>query len=94
MTRTGKIKMNPNRMTSGLLFAAGLGVLTPVTAMAYIGPGAGLGAVAITLALAVGIILLAVGLIWYPLKRLIKKRNMKKGNKEAAPGSGSADGLE
>ena len=86
--------MNPNRMTSGLLIAAGLGVLTPVTAMAYIGPGAGLGAIAMTLALAVGVILLAVGLIWYPLKRLMKKGKRNKGNQEAAPGSGSTDGLE
>jgi TM2 domain-containing membrane protein YozV len=42
-------------------------------AQAYIGPGAGLGAIAVTVALGLGVILLLVGLVWYPLKRLFKK---------------------
>ena len=44
----------------------------PTTALAYIGPGAGLGAVAVTLAIVIGALLLLVGLVWYPLKRLMK----------------------
>ena len=51
--------------------AAALCVATP--ADAYIGPGAGLGAIAITAALALGVLLLLFGLVWYPLKRLLKK---------------------
>jgi len=44
----------------------------PTSALAYIGPGAGLGAVAVTLAVVIGALLLLIGLVWYPLKRLIK----------------------
>jgi hypothetical protein len=42
-------------------------------AHAYIGPGAGLGAIALTVALGLGGMFLLVGLGWYPLKRLFKK---------------------
>ena len=42
-------------------------------AQAYIGPGAGAGAIAVTLALIVGAFLLVVGLVWYPLKRMLKR---------------------
>ena len=40
---------------------------------AYIGPGAGLGAFAVVLALGAGVLLLIVGLVWFPLKRMMKK---------------------
>lgn len=42
--------------------------------LAYIGPGAGLGALAVAIAVVVGVLLLAAGLVWYPLKRLLKGR--------------------
>lgn len=59
-----------------LKLAVLLAVLLPNPALAYIGPGAGLGAIAVVVALVVGVILLVVGLIWYPLKRMLKaKRN-------------------
>lgn len=61
-----------------ILPAIALGILLPNPALAYIGPGAGLGAIAITVALVLGVLLLIVGLVWYPLKRLIK------GNKAAS----------
>ena len=81
--------MDSARMTHGIRWAVGLGMFTPASAMAYIGPGAGLGAIAITLALIAGIVLLGVGLVWYPLKRL-----MKKGKKKTPAGSGSVDSSE
>ena len=55
-------------------FLATVVVLLPGPALAYIGPGAGLGAVAVTIALVVGVLLLGIGLLWYPLKRLRKTR--------------------
>jgi len=59
-------------------------------AQAYIGPGAGLGAIAITVALVLGILLLLIGLVWYPLKRLMKgKKRDAAGNDE-----GHADRIE
>jgi hypothetical protein len=45
---------------------------TPVHA--YIGPGAGLGAIGTAIALIGALILLIVGFVWYPIKRLIRRR--------------------
>jgi len=42
------------------------------TADAYVGPGLGLGAIAAVLGVFVALLLLVVGLIWYPLKRFIR----------------------
>lgn len=42
--------------------------------LAYIGPGAGLGALALTMALVLGVLLLGIGLVWYPLKRIRRGR--------------------
>ena len=48
-------------------------LLTPATAGAYIGPGAGLSALGSLLALIGALLLLIVGFIWYPVKRLMRK---------------------
>lgn len=42
--------------------------------LAYIGPGAGLGALLVTIALLLGVVLLGAGLFWYPLKRFLRAR--------------------
>lgn len=62
--------------------------LLPSPAFAYIGPGAGLGAIAVTIALVLGVFLLVVGLVWYPLKRLMRK------NKQPAVNEGADDKAE
>ncbi len=47
--------------------------MVPTQALAYIGPGAGLGAIGTVLAV-IGVVLLAVvGFLWYPLKRVLKR---------------------
>jgi hypothetical protein len=43
-------------------------------AFAYLGPGVGLSAIGAFLALVLGVILAFVGFIWYPVKRLLRKR--------------------
>jgi hypothetical protein len=48
--------------------------LLPGHAVAYLGPGAGLGAIATLVALTLGIILLIVGFLWFPLKRALRKK--------------------
>ena len=58
-------------------FVAALGAVSALfanPAYAYLGPGAGLGAFAFLAALAVGVLLLFVGLIYFPVKRMIKNR--------------------
>lgn len=42
-------------------------------AHAYIGPGAGVSAIGTLLAIVAAIILMVVGFVWYPLKRLLRK---------------------
>ncbi len=42
--------------------------------MAYIGPGAGLSAIGAFIALVAGIILAIFGFLWYPIKRLLRKK--------------------
>lgn len=51
--------------------------LTPIQAYAYIGPGMGLGAAATVLGLFVAFILLLVGLIWLPIRRMLRQRKQK-----------------
>lgn len=55
--------------------AASFALTTP--AAAYIGPGAGLGAIVVTIALVIGVVLLLAGLVWFPLKRMLKGKKAK-----------------
>jgi len=54
----------------------------PHFAFAYIGPGAGLGALGTAIALLAAVILLVVGFVWYPLKRFLRNRKSRNGTKE------------
>lgn len=49
-------------------------MLAPVPALAYIGPGAGLGVIGTVVALIGAVLLAIVGFVWYPVKRMLKKR--------------------
>ena len=46
---------------------------------AYVGPGLGLGAIGALLGGALAVLLAIVGLIWYPMKRLLKKNKNQTG---------------
>jgi hypothetical protein len=46
-------------------------------AMAYVGPGAGLTVIGAALAFVGAIVLSIVGFIWYPIKRLLRRRSRK-----------------
>ncbi len=50
---------------------------------AYLGPGMGGGAIAATLGIIVAIIASIFGLIWFPLKRLIKRKKKNKVSKKS-----------
>lgn len=49
-------------------------VLTPTFAQAYIGPGAGVGAITAALGIVGSILLALFAVIYYPVKRLLKKK--------------------
>lgn len=53
-------------------------LLHPTLTQAYIGPGAGLGAIGTAIAFLIAILLLIVGFIWYPIKRFLRHRNSLK----------------
>tara|TARA_A100001015_G_C14848916_1_gene655635 strand:+ start:14 stop:223 length:210 start_codon:yes stop_codon:yes gene_type:complete len=54
-------------------------VSTP--SFAYLGPGIGGGMIAATLGIVVAIFAALFGLIWFPIKRILKKRKKNKLNK-------------
>jgi hypothetical protein len=56
---------------------AALGVMIlPNPAMAYIGPGMGLGAITAVLGILAALVMAVIGLVWYPMKRMFKKRSV------------------
>ena len=60
--------------TLRLTLIATLGIWLPGIAQAYVGPGAGLGAIGTVLALIGAVLLAILGFLWYPIKRLLQKR--------------------
>ena len=64
------------RLTPPRLLAAAAAVLalaTPGVALAYTGPGLGLGAIGVAFGLIGSLLLGIVSLVWYPVKRLIRR---------------------
>jgi len=53
--------------------ALALALSAPLAAQAYTGPGLGLGAVGVALGLVGSIFLAIVSVVWYPVKRLVRR---------------------
>lgn len=47
---------------------------------AYIGPGVGLGFIITTISILFGLLAMLFGLVWFPIKRYLNKKKMKKEN--------------
>ncbi len=72
-------------LTAGLLLAA-------AEAQAYIGPGAGLSAIGAVIAVVAAMMLAVVGFVWYPVKRLMRRRGAAKSDAaKNAPQQANAD---
>ena len=56
--------------------------LTITSSHAYLGPGVAGGVIAATLGVIIAIAAAVFGLIWFPVKRLLKKRKEKIQNKQ------------
>lgn len=67
----------------GIVFLLPLAFL-PLTAQAYIGPGVGTGTLAVVLGILSSIFFAFVGIVWYPIKRLIKGRKATKAKKASS----------
>ncbi|MEX0922144.1 MAG: hypothetical protein WD489_09945 [Rhodovibrionaceae bacterium] len=59
------------------LVAAAVLFLVPQTTLAYVGPGAGLSVIGTLLALIAAGSLAIVGFVWYPVKRMRRKRRAR-----------------
>lgn len=66
--------------------AIALDALLARSPLGYIGPGAGLGGLLVAVALVLGALFLVVGLVWYPVKRLVNGRG-----RDTTSGSPSAE---
>lgn len=62
------------RATSAVAALLVLFVLTPLEAQAYVGPGAGITAFGWLVALVAGLVFAVIGFVWYPIKRLRRRR--------------------
>lgn len=60
-------------------------------ALAYVGPGLGAGTLAAVLGLLISILLALVAIVWYPLKRLIKKLRKVQSDKQPEQTSDQQD---
>lgn len=49
-------------------------VVSPVNALAYVGPGLGLGTLGVVLGVVGSVFVALFALLWYPLKRIFRKR--------------------
>ena len=61
-----------------LIFSSLVFFLITTSSFAYLGPGVGGGVIAATIGVIVAIFAALFGLIWFPIKRLLKKRKQKK----------------
>jgi len=57
-------------------------------AAAYLGPGAGLGAIGAVIALFAAVLLAVVGFVWYPIKRLVAAGRTKQRGADDRDASG------
>lgn len=63
-----------NIQNTAVLALFGFLLTFAISAEAYIGPGAGLSAIGTVIAFIGAILLAIVGFVWYPIKRLFKKK--------------------
>jgi len=79
-----------------ILLAALVLPLAATDAHAYIGPGGAVSALGALLALVAAIFIALFGFLWFPIKRMLRKKREKKsgaeeGNESPAPGSEESD---
>lgn len=70
-------------------------LVAPVSAYAYIGPGVGAGTIAVVLGILASIVMAFFSIIWYPIKRVVKRRRKKEADGEESverPGEASVQG--
>lgn len=84
-TRISKAKPHLER----LVLVVGT-IMLPATAMAYIGPGAGLSVIGSVLAFLAAIIVAIFGFLFFPIRRMLRKRKQRAAAKEPPAGARTA----
>ena len=74
---TSSARVDRSRLAVAATWLVAVAVLSPTAALAYVGPGLGLGAILSFLALVGGVLLAILGFIWYPVKRLLRARRRR-----------------
>jgi len=89
-----KLRGRKTRVAGTLIVqvAVAAALFLPGSAWAYIGPGAGLSIIGSVLAFLGAIVLAIVGFIWYPVRRMLKKRKAKLAQAGGAEGDAGGDG--
>lgn len=68
------MKLKPSSLFGISICVLLLVILVQQPAMAYVGPGTGIAALGALIAIIVGVIAALFGFLWYPMKRIMKKR--------------------
>ena len=63
----------------------------PVTAFAYVGPGAGLSIIGSLLALIAAIVVGILGFLWFPIRRLLRRRKQAAADRNSEEVASAAD---
>lgn len=79
-------------MKKNLLLLSFLLLLQPLSAYAYVGPGLGLGAIGVLFGIIAAVFMAILGVFWYPIKRMFKKKTDETlENSVASPEDSKAD---
>jgi hypothetical protein len=73
------------------LFVGTVLLLSTGLAQAYVGPGLGIGVVGAILGFLAAIVLAVIGMVWYPIKRMLRARSAARGARSEAEAGLEAD---
>jgi predicted permease len=68
------VNINPLTRCARITLLLALMLVLPATVFAYVGPGAGLSIIGSVLAFAAAIIVGIFGFLWFPIRRILRKR--------------------
>ena len=85
-----RISLHRTRRACTGLGCLAIGALAPAEALAYVGPGGGITLIGALWAVLVAVVLTVFGLVWWPLRALLRKRKAA-GDADAGGEAGAAD---
>ncbi|SLN70787.1 hypothetical protein [Oceanibacterium hippocampi] len=78
--------MSAGKLSTLVLTPLLMALLGAAPAQAYIGPGAGAGAIAVVVGILAAIVMAFFAVLWYPVKRVLRKRRQaRQGDRDGSP---------